>query len=74
MNDLAKRLREHAAVHDACTSSHSDEQMQWADDLREAADIVELASVAVNSSPFQEQIFAMRDLRAALEGATNANT
>ena len=35
--DLAARLLEHAAVHDAETSPYSPEQAQWADDLRAAA-------------------------------------
>lgn len=35
--DLAARLLEHAAVHDAETSPYSPEQAQWAADLRSAA-------------------------------------
>lgn len=35
--DLAARLLEHAAVHDAETSPYSPEQAQWAADLRAAA-------------------------------------
>ena len=44
--DLRTRLLAHAAVHDACTSEHSDEQAQWARDLREAA-----ALLAASTSP-----------------------
>ena len=40
-NDLPARLREHAAIHDAATSPYDDEQAQWAQDLRDAADELE---------------------------------
>ena len=48
-NDLPARLREHAAIHDAATSPYDDEQAQWAQDLRDAAD--ELERRRVESDP-----------------------
>ena len=45
-DDLPARLRAHAAVHDAATSPYDDEQAQWAQDLREAADELERHRVA----------------------------
>lgn len=78
MNDIAQRLREHAAVHDACTSDYSDEQRQWAEDLRSAALIVEAAGEMAKATGFGDQVSNLRQLRDAIaqdiEGATNANT
>lgn len=53
-NELRARLLVHAAVHDACTSSHSDEQAQWARDLREAAELI-ATHAAPAAGPQQDQ-------------------
>ena len=38
---LAKRLREHAELHEELSEHRDEEQLQWEHDLRAAADIVE---------------------------------
>ena len=38
---LAKRLREHAELHEELSEHRDEEQLQWEHDIRAAADIVE---------------------------------
>lgn len=50
LTNLVSRLREHARMHDDL-AAHSDEQAQWALDLREAADLLEQRAAAEPRAP-----------------------
>ena len=51
MNSLAARLRDHATFHELFLAQCGDEeQRQWADDLREAARIVDAAQNGVGDA------------------------